>query len=172
MEAICITLPHFDLGQVGDCWYTKDEIRLINQLAIAYVENGQEKQGFFVYRQLLDSLQSEGKPQSQYQAQFIMVSYNCARALNVAQRYEEAARVARWEACVSFVRYQFLPGLLAILANCSAHIGDFEQSRECYLRAYYLYCELKEEENLLHLRQDAMDTLHLELPAQLSHSIG
>ncbi|MBP3521895.1 MAG: hypothetical protein J6J87_11210, partial [Oscillospiraceae bacterium] len=105
-------------------------------------------------------------PFEQYVPQLTMVAFNYALALNKESCWEESAEIAQIgrKACVDYGYYQFLPGLLALLANCYSHQGNRVESLECYYRAYYLYKELNQLDNLAHLRNDARDTLQLELP--------
>ena len=165
-EAIRLTIPRFDFSNLGNFFLTKDEIQLISQLAISYTKDRQPDKAFSLYRQLLVQLQNQNQPLKQYVPQLTMVAFNFALALNKEGRWEESAEIAQTgrQASVEYGHYQFLPGLLALLANCHAHLGHREESRECYFRACYFYKELNQLANLGHLRNDAWDTLQLELP--------
>ena len=165
-EAIRLTVPRFDFSDLGNFFYTKGEIQLIGQLAIAYAEDGQTDKAFPLYHQLLEHIQRQNQPFEQYVPHLTMVAFNYALALNKESCWEESAEIAQIgrKACVDYGYYQFLPGLLALLANCYSHQGNRVESLECYYRAYYLYKELNQLDNLAHLRNDARDTLQLELP--------
>lgn len=165
-EAIRLTVPRFNFSDLGDFFYTKEEIQLILQLAIAYAEDHQTDKAFPLYRQLLRHIQKQNQPFKQYVPQLTMVAFNYALALNKEGGWEESAEIAQMgrKACVDYGHYQFLPGLLALLANCHSHLGNREESLECYYRAYYFYKELNQLSNLAHLRNDAFDTLGIELP--------
>lgn len=165
-EAIRLTMPRFDFSDLGNFFYTKGELQLISQLAIAYAEDRQADKAFLLYRQLLEHIQSQNQPFEQYVPQLTMVAFNYALALNKEGHWDEAVSAAQIgrQACVNYGHYQFLPGLLALLANCYAHQGQKEESQECYYRACYFYKELGDDDNLTHLRNDAQDTLQLKLP--------
>ena len=46
LEAIRITVPKFDLARINQKLYTLEEIRLINQIAVAYSKHGDHKKHF------------------------------------------------------------------------------------------------------------------------------
>lgn len=165
LEAIRLTIPSFGLKQISSFRYTMEEAKLINQIAATYAQGEDWESALSIYRQLFTYLRDNMPHSSRCAGQQAMVAANYARELAVCERYEEAAAVAEEgrQVCVSYGRYQYLPVLLALLANCHAHLGNKEKSRKLYERTYALYDEFGEEKNLVYLRQDAMDTLGIDI---------
>lgn len=166
LDVLRITQPRFDLDKINDFCYTHEETVLVNQIAISYSEEGQRKKAIQIYQQLLRYMQTNSRKISRYIRQFTLIAANCARELNMERRYEEAVEVAQQgrRVCKQYESYHSLPMLLAILANCYAHLNNRQESTLLYWRCWHLYSEMGDESNLIHLRNDARDTLNLELP--------
>lgn len=166
LKALKLTVPKFDMTQINNFWYTQEETELINQIAVAYVMEGERKAAINIYRQLLYYIQKNNQQLSRYAGQLTMVTYNLARELTVNQCFEEATAIAEIgrKVCVKYDNHQLHPQFLAILANCHAHLGHKEVSTEFYWQAYYLYKAFEDFGNLEHLKEDAQDTLGLVLP--------
>ncbi len=166
LKAIQLTIPKFDLRRIGEFRYTMAETDLINQIGVAYTKGGEWESALSIYRQLYTYLKENTPPTARYAGQRAMVATNYARGLNVCERYQRSIDVAEEgrQFCVKYGRYQFLPQLLAIQANCCAHLGDKEASQTFYDRAAFLYREYGDTRNFDNLKQDAMDTLGIMLP--------
>lgn len=165
MDALHVTAPHFDPKGIDDFRYTQEETELIYKIAGTYVEEGNHSAAIELYRQLLDYLQNHSLMLSRYPGQITIVAFGYARELVLEEQYAEARQIAEIgrQACVKYDRHQYHPQLLAILAVCCAKLGDQEESKKNYYRAYYLYEAFEDWDNLENLRKDAMDTLGLDL---------
>lgn len=165
IQALRLTIPGFDPKRIRDFRYTMEESKLVNQIAAAYAQDGEWEPALSIYRQLFTYLRENAPRSPRYAAQRAMVAANYARELAVCERYEEAVAVAEEgrQVCVQYGRYQHLPMLLALLANCHAHLNHRAESQKLYERALCFYDEFNDKENLAHLKQDAMDTLGFEL---------
>lgn len=161
-EALRLTAPRFDPEEIGRLRYTWDEIQLINQIAMVYAMAGQRKTAIGLYGQLLRYLQKHMEDKKY----LCMVSFNYARELAVSKRYEDAVEVAETgrKTCIERGHYQFLPGLLAIEAECAYILGDRDRNIELYRQAYYIYKAIGDERNLKNLERDARAQLGEEAP--------
>lgn len=157
LEAMRLTAPRFDPEEVGQLRYTWDEIQLINQIAMVYALTGQRKTAIGLYSQLLKYLQKYMESKKY----LCLVTFNYARELVVAKRYEDAIEVAEIgrKTCIDRGHYQFLPGLLAIEAECAYFLGDRACSKELYCQARYIYKAIGDEHNLKKLEIDAREQL-------------
>ena len=165
LDAIYVTNSKFDLDQMGSFRYTQAEIELINQIAITYALEGNRDAAISIYRQLLTYIQENNQQLHYYAGQLTMVTFNYVRELVAMEKYEEAIAIAEVgrKVCVKYDNHQLHPQLLAILANCYAHLGNREKSRKFYERAFCMYEAFEDLNNLAHLRNDAEDTLGLDL---------
>ncbi len=162
LEALRLTAPRFDPEEIGQLRYTWDEIQLINQIAMVYAMAGQRKTAIGLYGQLLKYL----KKNMESKKYLCLVSFNYARELAASKRYEDAIEVAEIgrKTCVERGHYQFLPGLLAIEAECAYFLGNRDCSIELYCQAYYLYEAIGDEHNLKRLERDAREQLGPDVP--------
>lgn len=162
LDALRLTAPRFDLEEIGQLRYTWDEIQLINQIAMVHAMAGQRKTAIALYGQLLRYLQKN----MENKKYLCLVSFNYARELAASKRYEDAIEVAEIgrKTCVERGHYQFLPGLLAIEAECAHFLGNRDWSIELYCQAYYIYKAIGDEHNLKRLERDAREQLGPDIP--------
>ncbi len=52
-EALYLTVPKFDIEEIDKNYYTVEEIKIINQIALNYSDAGQNKKAIDIYHQLL-----------------------------------------------------------------------------------------------------------------------
>lgn len=166
LEALRLTVSDFDITRIDNFRYTQEETELINKIAITYVLEENRETAIFIYRQLLAYIQENNQQLARYSGQMTMVAYNLAREQMIDQQFEAAITTAELgrSACVKYGNHQLHPQLLAVLANCYAHLGDCQKSEKFYRQAYYVYEVFENLEGLTHLKNDARDTLKLELP--------
>lgn len=164
LEAIRITVPGFDLEQIGRFRYSREELALIICIANTYIRAKNQKSVLRIYRQLVQYTQDHGWDQPLYAERLAVILCNYALALSAAQQYREAVTVAQqgWDVCVKYNECQCLGVLLAIQANSYFHLDELAKSRERYYQAFYILSALKDISGLAHLRNDARDTLKLE----------
>lgn len=166
LEALRLTAPGFEISKIDNFRYTQEETGLINQIAITYIMEGNRETAISIYRQILAYIQENNQQLSRCAGQLIMVTYNLSRELTAACHYEEAAHTAEIgrKACVKYGNYESLPQLLALLANCHAHLGHRQESERLYWQAYHVYVAFENAEGLIHLKNDANDTLGIQIP--------
>lgn len=163
MEAIYLTVPKFDLEEIGNHLYSFDEVKIINQIAGAYSENGQNKKATDIYYQLLKYIRKHFRDALESNGMLPMVTYNYARELDICRRYEDALEIAEEgsRVCVKYGHYQFLPGHIAIMAECYHILGKDDKSKEKYYQAYFMYRALEEEANAEIVKKEAVEYLGL-----------
>lgn len=166
LAALRLTVPSFTVEKLSSFWYTSDETEIINQIAVTFSAEKDYLSAIYIYSHLLEYLKNHSDQLPRYPGQATMVAFNYACALVNEGRYEEAVQAAEIgrQDCVAYGKHQFHPQLLAVLANCHAHLGNLRESEEYYRQAYYLYKTFEEWDNLEHLQTDALETLGFELP--------
>lgn len=165
MQAIRLTVPRFDLENIESFLYTKDEITIINQIGLAYSDDGQNKKAAEIYYQLLRYVRKHFKETITLIGALPLVLYNYARVLDLCGRYEEGAELAQEcrKACIQYGHYQELPRYLEIEAECRHFMGDEETSKELYYQSYYLCKVVEYQVGLEIVKKEAKEYLNLTL---------
>lgn len=165
MQAIRLTVPRFDLENIESFLYTKDEITIINQIGLAYSDDGQNKKAAEIYYQLFRYVRKHFKETITLIGALPLVLYNYARVLDLCGRYEEGAELAQEcrKACIQYGHYQELPRCLEIEAECRHFMGDEEISKELYYQSYYLCKVVEYQVGLEIVKKEAKEYLNLTL---------
>lgn len=167
LEALRITVPNLDLEEINLGLYSMDETTLLNQIAVAYVQMGQEKKAIDIYHQLFKYVRKHYcSGMSRYAGKFALVAHNYTRTLFAVRRYDDALEVAELgrKVCVEYAHYQFLPGLLDLMGGCYFYQGDLDKCKEYYRDAHCLYRIIGDDHNRLLLEKAAKERLGLEFP--------
>ena len=140
MESIHLTVPRFDLDEIGACLYSHDEIQIINHIACIYSEFEKHEKTVDIYSQLLKYVQKHMKLVSSTKSLLPMIAFNYARELIILKRYDEAIEIAEIgrQICINYGYYFNLPGLLAALAECKRLLGYDKESLSLYYQSYYI----------------------------------
>ena len=164
MQAIRLTVPRFHLDEIERFLYSKDEIKIINQIGIAYSDDGQNKKAAEIYYQLLRYVRKHFKETITSIGVLPLVLYNYARVLDLCGRYEEGAALAKEgrEACIQYGHYQFLPNCLEIEAECRHFMGDDKNSKEIYYQSYYLCKVIGYQIGLEVVKKEAKEYLNID----------
>lgn len=165
MQAIRLTIPRFNLDEIEHFLYTKDEITIINQIGLAYSDDGQNKKAAEIYYQLLRYVRKHFKETLISIGVLPLVLYNYARVLDLCGRYEEGAEIAQQcrKACIQYGHYQELPRCLEVEAECRHFMGDEETSKELYYQSYYLCKIIEYQIGLEIVKKEAKEYLGLTL---------
>lgn len=131
MQAIRLTVPRFNLDEIERFFYSTDEIKIINQIGIAYSDDGQNKKAADIYYQLLKYVRKHFEEIITSVGILPMVYFNYARVLDLCGRYEDSAECAEEgrKACLKYGHYQYLPHCLEIQAECAHFMGDDKKAR-------------------------------------------
>lgn len=165
-EAIRMTVPHFDLDDIGHGLYTTDEIKIINQIALAYSRAGEHLEAIEIFGQLRKYIHKHFCNIPLNRAHLNMIAFNYAKELETVGQYQKAIEIAEEgrRICLDYSHYLSLPGLLTLQAECYHFIGDDQKSKELYFQAYYLMKVIGHEANLQIIRRNAKKALNLEFP--------
>ena len=164
MQAIRLTVPRFSLEEIDQFLYTRDEITIINQIGIAYSDDGQNEKAAELYAQLLRYVRKHFNETITSIGVLPLILYNYSRVLDLCGRYREGAELAQEcrKACIQYGHYQELPRCLEIEAECRHFMGDDKNSRELYYQSYYLCKVIDYQVGLDILKQEAKEYLGVE----------
>ena len=102
-QAIRLTIPAFDINEIGKHWYSLDEMKIINQIGITYGEHQQELQAIDIYYQFLKYIQkSKFQINNDNVPVAILVAYNYSLLLCKKQHYKR-----RWKSPIGAGTWRF-----------------------------------------------------------------
>ena len=164
LKAIWLTVPRFDLGEIEQFLYATDEIKIINQMGVAFSDNQENEKAAVLYEQLLRYVRAHHQETITSVGVIPLVLYNYARVLDLCGRYEEGAALARegQEACIGYGHYLYLPNCIEIEAECCHFLGQDQKSAELYHQAYYLCKAIRYEAGLQVVIREAKGYLGIE----------
>lgn len=168
LEAIRLTVPRFDLDELGGRLYSMDETELIAQIAETYSEAGQHEKAAGIFSQLLAYAQEHDQNVIHPARHLSAATLSCAREFCLLGRYERALETAQLgqKTCLDYGYCQALPGLLAVIAECRCAMGEQEQGRALYCQAYYLFKETGNANGLAQVEEAARKRFGSAFPLQ------
>ena len=163
VQAIRMTIPDFQLDKIEDFLFTLDEMKLVNQIGNAYSLSGDNEKATDIFYRLLQYIRRHLPETVTSNRMLPLVLYNFARSLDLSQKYEEGAKVARCgkEACIKYGHYQVLHSCLEIEAECDFFLGKKEESVERYREAFYICKVMGYEDDLQIIRTEAEKYLNI-----------
>lgn len=165
-QAIRLTVPKFDGKRMTRRLYSTNEIKLLNQMALAYYNAGEKETALDFYRQLMALCEGDFEESRKKEGTMTLIAYNYARLLCLEQKFEKALGIARkgWEVCTKYGQYLMLPGLISFAAESYCFLGNPEKSRELYNQAYYVFLAIGDEKNAKIVQKDAKKFLGINVP--------
>lgn len=138
-RAIKITVPDFDIDEIGRQWYSLDEIKIINQIGVVYGDNQQERKALDIYYQLMKYVKKRHFINSDTVPTAVLIAYNYSLYLSFQKHYEEAIEIAEWgwNKDIEWRRSTSLEGLLYVLAESNYRLGNIDESKHFYMQSYY-----------------------------------
>ena len=163
VQAIRMTIPDFQLDKIEAFLFTLDEMKLVNQIGNAYSLSGDNEKAADIFYRLLQYIRRHLPETVTSNRMLPLVLYNFARSLDLSQKYEEGAKVARCgkEACIKYGHYQVLHSCLEIEAECDFFLGKKEESVERYREAFYICKVMGYEDDLQIIRTEAEKYLNI-----------
>lgn len=165
-KAIRMTVPGFRPDRAERFRYCLEEMTLLNKIARTFSLEGKREEAIDLYSRLLQNMEENSQELADYPGQFCLVAHNYAINLALAGQYKEALELAQrgQRTGIQYGDCLFLPGFLAIQAECRFFLGDREKSAELYIRAAYLYDIIGEKHDLNTIRKEMKEHLGLEPP--------
>lgn len=164
-SAIKMTVPNFDIDEIGSNWYSIDEIKIINQIGTVYGDNQQIRKAIDIYYQLMKFIKKKLVIHSDNASIATLIAYNYCLLLSKEQRYEESLEIARWgwDKCVEWSRAGCLGGLLFVIGKCLYCTGKIEESKDYFIQSYYSFKSMKNYADMNAVAIDIKDYFNIEL---------
>lgn len=146
-KAIRLTVPNFDIDAIADGFYSIDEAKVINQIALVYSNHGENQKAIHIYDQLLQYIKKHFQNILQSGGLLPLVAFNYARELDLVEHYEQAIEIGQlgWQSCTQCGQYRMLAPTIALIAECNHFFGDDSKSKEYYRQSYYIYKAVDDE---------------------------
>lgn len=170
MQAIRLTVPRFDIEEINKSLYYFDEIKIINQIALAYSHSGDHDTANDIFRQLLKYIETHNWGVRHAAGYLPLVAHNYSRELAISGRYKKAITIAEtgWRHSLKYQHYTFLGRLLHTMAGCYHFLGDDEKSKSLFQLAYSFYQIVNDQKNIPPLKADATEYCGMELVDYIS----
>lgn len=141
LQALSLTLPDFDFDRISDYLLGIEEIKILNQLANSYSEEGDRRFAIHIYHQLFEDSHKRLLNIESMISLFTMLAYNYSRLLGLERRYEECIEIATLgqEICIKHNKCQLLGGLLLNIAYAQHELGYDDECKQNLVDAYYAH---------------------------------
>lgn len=164
-EALYLTVPKLDIDEINNNFYTVEEIKIINQIALNYSDAGQNKTAIDIYHQLLKYIKKHLMNLKESNGLLILIAYNYSRSLYFEKRYEESIDIAnlgleasRQERCFSC-----LGGLLSVLGHALYVEGKLEESKKHLLQSFYIYTIMRDNINIKLAKENLKEFFNIDV---------
>lgn len=140
LRAIRLTIPKFDINSFENGFYTANEIKIINQLALNYEHLGNHAATLDILRRLCQYMEQHCQCDRASKTRMTMILFNYANNLIRAGKYEEALSIAKKgrDLCIECGHYLLFSKLISAMAEANCLLGNRKTSAELYIEAYYV----------------------------------
>ena len=174
LKAIRLTVPRFDIEKINDSLYYFNEVKIINQIALAYSHDGDHETANDIFRQLLKYIETHYQDIRRSAGYFPLVAHNYARELGLSGRYKEAIKIGAkgWAISIKHRHYNFLGGILHTMAECYHYLGNDAISKDLFNLAYNFYLIVDDQPDKVIIKADAKRCLDMDFKDQASLSFS
>jgi len=139
LEAIKITIPKYEENKIKDYLLTKEDIYIINKLAILYDSEGRKEEHLKLLCGLKENFDSRYMDIGSKGRHYPMIVSNVARAFIALDRHKEAMAVCEEGIafCIESGFMGMLPSFAINQAQCLCKFEDYDSCRELLMQAYY-----------------------------------
>lgn len=164
-EAIYLTVPKFDIEEINDNFYTVEEIKIINQIALNYSDAGQNKTAIDIYNQLLKYIKKHLMNLKESNGLLILIAYNYSRSLYFEKRYEESIDIANLglETSIQERCSSYLGGFLSVLGHAFYVEGKLEESKKYFYQSFYIYTVLRDDINIKLAKENLKEFFNIDV---------
>lgn len=165
MKAIRLTVPRFDIEMINDSLYYFNEIKIINQIAIAYSRGGDHETANNIFRQLFKYVEIHNQDVRRSAGYLPFVAFNYAVELTISGRYKEAVKIGEkgWQSSIKHRYYNSLGGILHTMAECYHYLNNDTASERLFRLAYSFYRIVDDQPGIISIKNDAQKCLGLVL---------
>ena len=138
-EAIQITIPSYDETRIDEYYLSRNELKIITMLAIAYEDAGDSETHIEIFYALKRNYDKFCVDKDEMGRTYTMIMYSLGRALHMVKRYKESLEACEIgiKTCHSTKYLFYLPLMAGIMSQCYCALGDKEKCIKLFKQAYY-----------------------------------
>jgi len=164
MEAIKITTPALNIREIGTRFcLTKQDIRIINMMAILHYNDGELDEAIDIMYGLKQNMDRRFHDSVSKGGTYSLIIYNLAKYLGMAGRYDEAIKLCDFGkiVCIESGALWFIPMMLYNKAWCLHEMGKLDEYahlvRQAYMSAIVFEQHDHAETIKIHAKRAGMD---------------
>lgn len=167
-QALRITLPKFDIEHITDYILSKEEVQIINQIAITYTNEHLHKQSIPIFYELMKYVKKHLRTLNQsheWSPTVILITYNYASALYFDGRFADSLEIADLGLQCSIETHSsvYLGSLLYIKAQDLYHLNLIQESKQFFLQSYYVYRSINDSYCAENVHHAIHEYFHIDL---------
>lgn len=164
-HAVHITIPNFDYNSLKDYLLSKDEIVIINNIAILYRELGQISKAIELLTHLKQYLENPRFDFEERNRTYPVIMYNLAKWKRLEGDFTgcicDCDSVI--EFCVMGDTFTVLPEILFNKGCALAELGGVALAKKCFVEAFHLFKIKKEDANAEHTQEYVFEKYKMEI---------
>lgn len=148
-SALKITQPRFKMDKISNGYYSVEEVKIINHIALLYSADGKHSKAISIWEQLIEYHKKYNNIIITVIAQKSLILTGYSRELAVIGDFEKAIEYAQQgiDICIKYEIFHNLSALLMILAECKFKTGITDESKQLFTESYYLCKVVKDDIN-------------------------
>ncbi|SDA54757.1 Helix-turn-helix domain-containing protein [Butyrivibrio sp. INlla18] len=149
IKALRLTHPDFDISKIKNGIFSVDEIKMINQIAMAFSEQNDSEKALRIWEDLLTNNKDRYEKIVPAKTQRCLILYGLSREYLIRENIKKAMMYAEEgrEIAIDYGIYRHLPGFLIILAECMHQLDDDAKSKELFEDVYHLCKVINDKAN-------------------------
>ncbi len=165
LKAIRMTIPEFDGIRLKIRFLTFQEITILNNISCVYHEMGKVLEAFQIIFVLKDYMEQGISDEEEKAKKYPMILQNMASWLSQEGRYEDALKLCETgiECCIEYGKLSVFPLLLYNKSALLAELGQFDQSRGCFLQTIAIFQAVNQHQQAEDIRMYANRDYKLNL---------
>ena len=138
-KAIQITIPSYDETRIDEYYLSRNELKIITMLSIAYEDAGDRETHIEIFYALKRNYDKYCVDKDEMGRTYTMIMFSLGRALHMVKRYEESLEACEIgiKTCHSTKYLFYLPVIAGMMAQSYYELGDKENYAKLYKQAYY-----------------------------------
>ncbi|MCL2026609.1 MAG: helix-turn-helix transcriptional regulator [Leptospirales bacterium] len=164
-ESIKISIPAFNERYIADYMLTRDDLRIINMMAIVHLNTGEIEKAIKVMYGIKDNFDKNCIDKLLKGIHYPMVIYNLTTYLIRAKRHKEAANLcdAGLQCCLNTDFFRFMPLIIGNKVRCLFEMGDIESCERLVRQAYHGFDMFEMYDDKAKVKKYAKEKLGIDL---------
>lgn len=163
-EAILYSIPTFDEKKISSYLLSKDEMVIINNIALSKYRIGHSKEAISILKQLRTYLENPKFDYEEKRRTYPLVMYNLSKWLKIEKDYTECLSTTTQaiEFCIKYDAHSETPYLLFYKASALAELGSMKLARKTFIESYHLFTVFKEHSFADHTLKFAKESYEID----------